>query len=70
MTNRYIPVTTRCPFCTKETVINVNADGWHAWREGAFIQNALPELSVDMREQLISGTCPSCWDSEVGCYDE
>ena len=31
-------------------------------QRGELIQEALPELSADQRELLISGTCPKCWD--------
>lgn len=38
---------------------------WRKPREegGLLIQDAFPELSVDQREQLISGYCGECWDT-------
>ena len=33
-----------------------------AWRGGMLIQDAFPDMSVDDREFLISGTCPACWE--------
>ena len=36
------------------------------WQAGELIQNAMPNLDADSREQLISGTCPKCWDEMFG----
>lgn len=51
-----------CPFCHDVAELEVPTEGFMAWQSGELIQNALPELSADDREQLISGTCPKCWD--------
>lgn len=40
----------------------VPADGFFAWREGGLIQDHLPDVSVDDREFLISGTSPEGWN--------
>ena len=53
-----------------KTVSLVPEEGFHNWQGRALIQNALPELTADERELLISGTCPSCWDRMFGDYDE
>ena len=37
---------------------------------GAYIQDAFPFLSADLREQLISGTHPKCWTELFGIYDD
>jgi len=55
-----INVETICPFCGKLYGISVNEDGYLAWREGELIQNALPELSMNEREALVSGLCLEC----------
>lgn len=55
-----INVETICPFCGKLHGISVNEDGYLAWREGELIQTALPELSVNEREVLVSGMCLEC----------
>ena len=39
-----------------------NLNGLNAWKEGLLIQEALPELSVDDREFLISGISPTTFD--------
>jgi len=40
-----------------------------AWHEGALIQDALPDATVDQREFLISGCTPACWESMFGAED-
>jgi hypothetical protein len=40
----------------------VPAKSWHEWRNGKLIQDAMPTLSVDDREFLISGICGKCFD--------
>jgi hypothetical protein len=40
---------------------------------GGFIQDALPELTTDQREILMTGTCQKSWDSmfpEEECEDD
>jgi hypothetical protein len=44
--------------------------GYVAWLEGALIQDAMPDVSRDMREMFISGTCPKCWDAMFNNEDE
>lgn len=51
-----------CRLCNQVTDLTVNIEGFIAWQGGELIQEALPELSADQRELLISGTCPKCWD--------
>ena len=51
-----------CRLCQEVTDLTVNAEGFVNWQAGEYIQDALPELSADMRELLISGTCPTCWE--------
>ena len=53
--------TTICPCCGDEISVIVPARGLRLWREGERIQEALPELTAEEREILISGTCPECW---------
>lgn len=51
-----------CRRCNEVTELKVDFEGFTKWQQGELIQNALPELDVDQRELLISGTCPTCWD--------
>jgi len=52
-----------CSCCAAQVEIHdVPLDGYHAWKQGELIQIALPELSAEDRELLISGTCDVCWN--------
>lgn len=51
-----------CPFCGDTREVEVPTEGFRLWRAGELIQNALPELSPDDREALMTGICPRCWE--------
>lgn len=53
---------TSCPFCKQDFVVVTTLEGYIEWTSGTLIQNAMPDSTPDEREQLISGTCPKCWD--------
>ena len=54
-------VARRCPFCQKVTSVAVDPEGYVLWaRGGACVQDALPEVSAEDREVLISGLCLRC----------
>lgn len=55
-------VVTRCPFCGRGNEVEVNEMDYLDWQDGKLAQVAFPYLSVDEREKLISGICPTCWD--------
>ena len=44
------------------TDLPVTRDQWDAWQAGDYIQRAMPNLSADQREFLMSGTTPEHWD--------
>ncbi len=53
-----------CVSCGNPQHMQANADGYIEWRYGdKYIQEAMPELSVDDREMLISGVCGKCWNN-------
>lgn len=54
-----------CIFCLREVVIVASTEGMQKWASGVHIQNALPELSADDREILISGSCGKCFDEST-----
>lgn len=62
MSNVYtaVAVSCTCPFCGTETVTFVPSHGFYAWQDGELIQNALPGLTPEQRETLISGMCVEC----------
>jgi hypothetical protein len=56
-------ITTKpCVVCLRTSEITAPANGVDLWRAGAHIQDALPDLTADEREMLISGTHPDCFD--------
>lgn len=61
-----LEILVQCPFCGEQKIIKVPAEGYFAWQSGECIQNALPNLSADDREMLISGICPKCWEQTFG----
>ncbi len=63
-------VVTRCPFCGRGNEVEVNENDYWDWQDGELAQIAFPYLSADEREMLISGICPTCWDSMFGSVEE
>jgi hypothetical protein len=51
-----------CPRCQLEGVLWVPLEGLRNWDKGMLIQNAMPELTSDEREKLMTGYCGPCWD--------
>ena len=58
-----------CCDCGKDVEIPVHMNDWLEWRdrhkhraESKSVQDQFPYLNADMREMLISRTCPTCWD--------
>ena len=62
MSETEIVVKTKCPICGRPQNIVVSREGYENWRHnGKLIQNALPTLTADEREALMTGTCSDCW---------
>jgi hypothetical protein len=57
-----IDVAKTCRVCKEVKKLTVSKAGYENWKDGIFIQEALPELSADDRELLISGVCGKCFD--------
>lgn len=60
-------VSIRCPFCGQTQELHMTADQYARYCKWAAkrgpIQDILPDLTADQREQLMTGICPTCWDS-------
>lgn len=56
----------RCRYCTKEFEIEVDPVQYKRWQDGVLIQNAMPELTADERELLISQFCGMCFRQICG----
>jgi hypothetical protein len=65
-TETYIVETPICGMCGEQGVVEVPAVGFLQWNFGMLVQEAFPDVSLDIREQLISGTHPECWKKMVG----
>lgn len=62
-----ITVETRpCVFCNTVGTFTFTEEQLRRWHRGAYLQDVRPDLTAEQREQLISGTCPSCWDQFMG----
>lgn len=61
--SKYIKVfTKRCVRCQDQGVITVWEDDWNRYLNGALVQDAFPDLIAPIREQIVSGTHPKCWE--------
>ena len=55
-----------CRTCKDTHILMVNIRDAKRWRQGELIQDAMPYLTPDERELLISGTCGKCFDKMFG----
>lgn len=51
-----------CVMCNKSAEVKVPLHGFTLWQSGELIQKAMPQLSADDRELLITGTHSDCWE--------
>lgn len=61
---------TLCPECWQTTRHELDTVAFRRWQGGELVQWAFSEMSVDKREQLISGTCGGCWEKLFAEEDE
>jgi hypothetical protein len=59
-------VTPPCPSCGATSTVEVPVGGFTAWKQGELIQRALPGLTKDQRETLMTGFHPACWNKVFG----
>jgi len=59
-----------CRLCKKVHRIKFDHDDMEAWKDGAFIQDALPYLTAGERELLKTATCDDCWAAMFPDEDE
>lgn len=57
-TNGLTVVGKKCHVTGKYYTVTMPTEQWHDWMNGMLIQKAMPALSADQREFLISGTSP------------
>lgn len=60
-------VTKKCMMTGEENTLDlkITEDQFRRWQNGELIQNAMPQLSPDEREFLISGIVPGKWDELI-----
>lgn len=68
--SRLTVTTPTCVVCRQRGQVEVDFDGFCAWRDGAVLQDALPDLDADQRELLMTGTHAHCWETMFGGDDE
>jgi hypothetical protein len=51
----------QCVVCLRWYVVRVSSDDLRRHHDGVLAQHAFPYLPADLRELLITGTCPNCW---------
>jgi hypothetical protein len=58
--------TKRCPVCLKTGTIMVDEDELFTYLRGEYVQTAFKSLTIPLREQIISGVHPACWQELWG----
>jgi len=64
--HRDLSIKVTCSHCDETHSVLVNQIDVAEWKAGKYIQDAMPYLSADERELLISQTCGVCWDEMFG----
>jgi len=62
----YIVETPKCFACANKGQVEVPMKGFLIRQLGGLIQEAYPDLDLGLREQMISGTHPACWELRFG----
>ena len=55
-----------CIACKTVITIQITAPQLWAYNNGAHVQEVIPDESLAIREQFITGTCGTCWDNMFG----
>lgn len=59
-------VTRRCPVCHKTGILMVEESELLHYLRGNLVQNSFTTMPASLREQIISGTHPECWEEMFG----
>jgi hypothetical protein len=51
-----------CHVCGNYELWSLDRKAVESWQAGEYIQNAFPDMSMEDREVLITGTHPTCWN--------
>jgi len=66
MSRELIKKTIECEHCKKSYSFEVRENGFEAWENGEYIQDALYDIEDWQRELLMSSTCNDCFDKVFG----
>lgn len=61
-----IYATRRCPVCLKTGIIDVQEKELFEYLRGEYAHKAFKSLTIPLREQIISGVHPACWQELWG----
>ena len=61
-----VVISGKCVFTGEFYSVIVNRDEYIKWERGELIQRAMPNLSAEKREFLISGISPKGWKQTFG----
>jgi hypothetical protein len=64
--SEYTYITRTCNHCGKTEILGVDAAAYTAWRSGQLIQDAFPDLTPEVREQIMTGYHSACFDLAMG----
>lgn len=76
MTDNFNPINSAevqcppCPHCGKAAVVLAPLSGVFAYRRGALLQDAFPDMAPEVREMLLTGIHPACWGPYLGPDEE
>ena len=65
-----VDVNIQCRCCTDVVTVYTFFDDIQDWQDGELIQDAIPYLSADEREILISHVCGVCFDKMFDTDEE
>lgn len=51
-----------CPNCSQVIELPITEEELLSWDGRKHIQEQFPQLTPELREMLISGICPKCWN--------
>jgi len=61
-----VDVTTNpCIMCGETSTVKMLVHHYLEWQKGGLINMVCPEMPTEIREMLISGTHPDCWNKMI-----
>lgn len=66
MDDKVLFVTRPCLYCHRTGLVEVNRIGAIKYMDGQSFNKCFPTESLEVREQIITGTHPECWEEVFG----